>query len=273
MAETWSINVLEIGAKILCILVLILQSVLLDYIFISLDEKASTAGRYFWIALDALIIIIWIISLIWSHRFFSKLTSPKRIPKGSGGLVRHVFKAAITELPFAYVSWLLYSSVLVAKILRMFSSPSGFGEALLKSPDDILLSPTGIKIVLSLAGIVFGLLAYSHHNEVHNSKYKLIIDKLAHSASLDVLDCLMLISYLFIADSGLLLPYPMDKAIKAFGCMCILLPVVPLFALRYISNRQDEKTFQMVLALNSALYLLFVNIPLFSLRIILWVRL
>ena len=274
MAEIKS-KFLDIGAKVLCIAVLILQMVLLDYIFIKLDKNVSAAGRYIWIGLDIVILIVWIVSLIWSHRYFKNLGSTrKRIPEDAGSLIKRALKAAIAELPFAYVSWLLYSSVLVAKILRMFYAmdPVGFGEGLQRDENRPLMSPTGIKIVLSFAGIIFGLLAYSHHNEVQNTKYKLIIEKLAHSASLDVLDCLMLLSYLFIVDDRLILPYPMDRAIKTFACLCILLPVFPLFTLRYISTRQDEKTFQMVLALNSALYLFFVNIPLFAIRIVLWTR-
>ena len=284
MAEVRS-KFLDVTSKILCILVLAIQMILLDYIIVNLDKKASDVGRYIWIPLDVVILLIWTFSLIWSHRYFVKTTTPKKVSAGDKtSQLKNIFKAAIAELPFAYVCWGLYSIILVAKILRIFSE-SGFGEAL---PNEyqgnesttgtfiastwVLFTPTGIKIVLSMAGILFALLAYSHHNEIHNTKYKLMIDKLAHSASLDVLDCLMLLSYLFIQQSGLLLPFPMDHAIKAFTCLCILLPIVPLFALRYISNRQDEKTFQMVLVLNSALYLFLVNIPLFSLRIVLWIR-
>ena len=257
---------------------------LLDYIIIHLDKKAGDIVRYIWIPLDVCVLLVWTFSMVWSHHSCVNTVSTHVAGHIASTLI-HIFKAVITEAVFAYMSWGLYSIVLVAKILRIFSE-SGFGESLPNkyqgntgSSDafgaQVLFTPTGITMVLSMTGINFALLTYSHHSEIDNSKYKQVIEELSHSASLDILDGLMLLSYLFIQQSGLLLPFPMDHAIQAFTCFCILLPIVPLFVLRCISNRQDEKTFmtfQKVSVLNSALYLFLVDIPVFSLRIFLWIR-
>ncbi|XP_072046892.1 uncharacterized protein [Amphiura filiformis] len=265
MAEK-QFKVIEIGAKVLCILLLILQMALMDYIMISLDTKATPAGRYIWIALDIVIVSMWIVSLIWSYRYSAIMTSPRKIPKDNGrgdeGRVKRIIKAAIAEIRFGYVCWLLYALVLVAKILRMFSSPSGFGQDL-KAHDSgsgiSFLTPGGIRIVLSMAGIVFGLLIYTHHNEMQTPYYK------------RVFDCVMIISYLFVEERHILNSVPMEKALKTFGCLCILLPLAPLIALRYISSRQDGKSLvPLVLVLNSASYLFLVNLPFLVIRLVLF---
>ena len=258
-------------AKVLCIAVLIVQDVLLDYIIIKLDTSASDAGRYIWIALDAIVVIFWIVAMVFSFRFFNKRNpNPKKIPsEGFSG--KEIIKLALKELPFSYVSWLLYASVLVAKFNRMFVS---FAETL-TSQNETLFSNTSLKIILSLSGVIFALLAYAHHDEAHNSKYKLLIEKLGTAASIDLLDCIMLLDILFVLDTGIEITYSLDHSVRAFSSICVLLPVFPLLALRVVSSTETSKAntiFPLVMVLNSALYLILVNIPLFAIRIFLWIH-
>ncbi len=258
---------MSVLAKVLCIAVLILQAALLDYIIIRGDVHASTAGRYIWIGLDAVIVIFWIITMVFSYRFFNR-PRPQRVPeKGFSG--KDIVTMALKELPFSYVSWFLYSIVLVAKINRMF----GTFAPLLTSAEETVLSNTSLKITLSLAGVIFALLAYAHHDEAHNTKYKLLIEKLGTAASIDLLDCIMLLDILFVVDNGIEITFVLDHIVRAFSSICILLPVFPLLALRVVSaseTAQTSKFFPPVMVLNSALYLFLVNTPLFGIRMYLW---
>ncbi|XP_038054193.1 uncharacterized protein LOC119726537 [Patiria miniata] len=259
--------VLSVAAKVLCILVLITQSALLDYVIIRLDTTASDAGRYIWIALDSIVVIFWIIALVLSYRFFHFPSQEKVPTEGYSG--KQIIKLALKELPFAYVSWLLYAVILVAKINRMFVA---FAEDL-TSTNESLQTNTSLKIILSLAGVIFALLAYAHHNEAHNSKYKLLIEKLGTAASIDLLDVVMLLDILFIEDNRVEITFTLDRTIRVFSSICILLPVFPLIALRVISSSGSAKTdkvFPIVMVLNTALYLFLVNIPLLSIRMFLW---
>ncbi|XP_033647461.1 uncharacterized protein LOC117306968 [Asterias rubens] len=259
---------MSVLAKVLCIAVLVLQSALLDYIIIKLDTKASTAGRYVWIALDSIVVIFWIIAMVFSYRFFNK-PRPKKVPE-EGFSGKDIIKTALLkELPFSYVSWLLYSIVLVVKINRMFFS---FAEKL-TSQDETLLSNTSLKIILSLAGVIFALLAYAHHDEAHNTKYKLLIEKLGTAVSIDLLDCIMLLDILFVVDNGIQLTFRFDHVVRAFSSICILLPVFPLLALRVMSataTAKNDKIFSLVMVLNNILYIVLVNIPLLGIRLFLW---
>ncbi|XP_022102466.1 uncharacterized protein LOC110985627 [Acanthaster planci] len=262
--------ILSLTAKVACIFVLILQSTLLDYVIVQWDTSASDVGRYIWIAFDALIVIFWIIAMIMSHRFFHNPNQQKVPTEGYTG--KQLIILALKELPFAYVSWLFYAIVLVAKINAIFTAK--FAEALTSSTES-LRSNTSLKIILSLAGVIFALMAYAHHNEAHNSKYKLLIEKIGTAASIDLLDVIMLLDILFVNVSRVLVTFTLDRTIRTFASICILLPVLPLVALRVISSSgtaKTDKVFPMVMVLNSALYLFLVNIPLLIIRMFLWVH-
>ncbi|XP_071510746.1 uncharacterized protein [Diadema antillarum] len=272
--------ILDVGAKVLTILLLVVQAVLLNIFFIKFD---SNAGKYAWFVGDGIVLIIWIAGLV----LVSRTGNPKQktdTVEETGA--RKWLTFCMGEVQYAYFSWILYSIVVTAKIWYMFGdfaenlSTLGYYNmttrtigGILKFEDSILYSSTSMKVILSISGPLFLLLAYSHHDEVHNSKYKLLMEKLGTTASMDILDCLMLLALLFIDDTLLVLPYSLDHAIKFFTCCCFALPTLPLFILRLLGKRKaEENNFKVILAINSGLYLVIVNVPLLIIRCFLWFR-
>lgn len=271
---------LDVGAKFLCIALLVLQSALLDNFFFKFDS--GNPGTPVWVAVDVLIVILWIIGLVLSGR---NTRSKQSLESSEQSSARKCWTFFVNELQYAYFSWIFYSIILVAKLWYMFGdfaenlSTEGYynvtsmRRGTVKFQDSIIYSSTSMKVILSLSGPVFLLLAYSHHDEIHNSKYKLLMEKLGTTASLDILDSLMLLSLLFIDDTKILLTYRFDHTIKFFTSCCFVLPAFPLLILRIIGKRKAEgNNFRIILVLNSALYLFLVNVPFLCIRCVLWFR-
>ncbi|KAJ8047077.1 hypothetical protein HOLleu_05974 [Holothuria leucospilota] len=243
--------VYDVLAHILCLLVIAGQAVVLNLFLFNLTDK-SNASPYIWVVLDIIVLLWWILS------FFV----PLFVKAPPQGIVRQV----VNEVRYAYLCWIIYAVVLSFKINHMFFYVA---ENLVAKPT--LYSSTSLKLTVSLAGVAFLLLAYSHHKEIKEKEYKHVIEKISFSACLDVLDCLSLLSFLFILDSEIVLPYKLDRSIRAFSCICFLLPVFPLLVLRIIQGPSTKKWYSFSFIVQTALYFLLVNIPLFSIRLHLWI--
>ena len=272
--------ILDVGSKVLCVVLVALQAALLDSFFVKFDE--GNPGNWVWIAADVVIVLIWIFGLVLMSRNAHTRTKTTNEEQRT---IKKCWTTFIGEAQYAYFSWIFYSVILVAKVWYMFGdfaenlTSTGYynvtssGRGNIRFEENMLYSSSSLKVILSITGPVFLLLAYAHHDEIHNSKYKLMMEKLGTEASLNVLDCLMLLALLFVDDTQLLLPWSMDHAIKFFTCCCYVLPVIPLFILRMIGNRKaEENNFRIILVVKSALYLFFVDVPLFSIRCVLWFR-
>lgn len=247
-------TLVEVVAKVLCIGVLVAQQVLLDTFFFNLDAK-GTISPVIWVLLDMFVTLWWICSLAMP---MCLKTCLRKLPRK--------LLVALSEVRFAYLSWVLYAALLCLKINHMFFF---FAEDLPMRPQ--LFSSTGLKLTLSMAGVVFLLLAYCHHKELKGVYYKLTMEKVAFSACLDVLDALMLLDFLFIRASGILITPRLDRIVRAFSCICIILPTFPLLVLRCIQTPTPKhKLYRIMLIIQSLLYLLLVNFPLFSIRLHFW---
>lgn len=250
-------TIVEVVSKVLCIGLLVAQQVLLGIIVNKFDRQA-TISLPVWIVLDVVVILWWVCALCMPACSNFCL---RKLP-------RKLFQL-LSEVRFAYLSWVLYAALLCLKINHMFFY---FSEGLPQRPE--LYSSTGLKLVLSMTGVIFLLLAYCHHKDLKGVYYKLTMEKIAFSACLDVLDSLMLLDFLFINVTGLVITPKLDKIIRAFSCICILLPTVPLLVLRCIQTPSPKhKLYRIVLIIQSLLYLLLVNFPLFSIRLYFWYKL
>ncbi|XP_071816596.1 uncharacterized protein [Apostichopus japonicus] len=240
--------------KLLCILVVLGQAIALDSYFFKLDYSGTSP--YMWIVFDAVVIIWWITSLM----------IPKCI-KAVSSAEENRFKLLVNEMRYAYLSWIVYAVVLCFKVNHMFFY---FSESL--EANASLYSSTSLKLIISMAGIAFLLLVYCHHRDIRQEDYKLIMEKISISACLDILDCLSLLNILFVNDVGFEVPYTLDRTVRAFSCICILLPMFPLFLLRILQRENpSRKWYSLSLITQTALYFIFVNVPLFSIRLHLWI--
>lgn len=247
-------SVIDTVAKLLCIGVLVAQLAVLDSFFFVLDYDGSISAAV-WIILDVLVFVWWVFALL--------------MPKCMGPCLRRLppkLSSVLGELKYAYISWVLYSTILCLKIIHMFSY---FADYLKQKPE--LYSSTGLKLTFSVAAVVFLLLSYCRRKELKGVYYKLTMEKVAFSACLDILDALMLLDILFIRDSNADITVMLDRVVKAFSCICIILPTFPLLVLRCVQTPAPKhKMYRFTLILQSALYLLLVNFPLFSIRLHFW---
>ncbi|XP_022102469.1 uncharacterized protein LOC110985629 [Acanthaster planci] len=271
-------NGMTVMAKSSSVLLLIIQSAFLDVIILKLDESVPEQSLYMWPVVDSIVALSWISAMVVSYLYFSR--PPELEVRGW----KQVLRVVMRELSFAYIYWLVYSAVLVAKIQRLFE----FRRELIAPhptrtlhpsstphPPCPICSATTFKIVLSLAGIMFPLLAYSRDEVGHTEKYKSLLRHLGTSASLDILDSVMVLDILFTVYDNHSLEPAMENAINTFSSLCLLLPIVPLLALRIASSvieSRNSKLFDLALVTNSILYLVLVNLPLLCIRLVLWAR-
>ena len=268
----------DVGAKALCLMALAGQCIFLDHFLIHYGHGPGFRKGYIWIFVDTIVFICWLVAFILSRRKFDE-----RFPE-----LPTTQRELIYEFPFAYASWLIYAGVLLAKLIRIFHNIDITGI------ETGIFSPIVLKITLSLSAVILLLLTYSHHEDEENKQYKLQIQKLGSLMSLAILDSADLLDMLISDDVGMSLPYHLRSAVLALGCICIVLPVIPLFAIRVISTKSRRKkdkknmkknrgdsvetenginktsSWEQVVLLQSGLYLMLVDIPFFAIRFHLW---
>ncbi|XP_033095753.1 transmembrane protein 121B-like [Anneissia japonica] len=273
-------KILETCAVIVCIFLLILQATLLNVFCIELCSDIyynETSNETTWIP-DPLQGKLWfigdsVIAIVWCFGFYKafgyfKTEVPHSKRDETDGIRVDWKKAvglALKELPFAYVSWLLYASVMSMKIVIMFEK---FAEKIQETTG--FYSTTSLKISFSISGPIFVCLVYGHHRE-RNNDYKLLIDKLGLRSAFGILDSLILLNNLFVIQTRIVLSYPLDRTIKAFTCINYLLPVISLLLLRVLTQ-QKYKKFKNVnfVVIVSSIQTFLVDVPLFAIRLYLW---
>lgn len=269
----------DIGAKALCLMALAGQCIFLDHFLIHYGHGPGFRKGYIWIFVDTFVFICWLVAFILSRRNFDE-----RFPE-----LPTTQRELIHEFPFAYASWLIYAGVLLAKLIRIFHNIDITGI------ETGIFSPIVLKITVSLSAVILLLLSYSHHEDEQNKQYKLQIQKLGSLMGLAILDSADLLDMLISDEVGMALPYHLRSAVLALGCICIVLPVIPLFAIRVISTKSRRKkekkqmkklrsdstekdenginkstSWERVILMQSALYLMLVDIPFFAIRFHLW---
>lgn len=259
MGEEVRSGCVDVFVKVLCLIVLVTQNALIDYYLIQFGGGTGFRRGYIWIICDSLVLIFWAVAFV-MVRIRAKQPYPE-IPKKE----RHIPQ----ELPFAYCSWLIYAGVLIAKLVKIYNSKDHPQIFWWLSSSDML------TIAVSMSGLIFMLLAYSHHEDVDNAKYRLQIQKLGTVVGLAILDTTDLLDILHDVESNATLPFHLRAAILAFGCICIVLPVFPLFALRLIAakrsaHKRNSESWEQVFLLKNVLFMLLVDIPYFAIRCHLW---
>ncbi|XP_022085379.1 cat eye syndrome critical region protein 6 homolog [Acanthaster planci] len=272
--------VADIGVKLICLAVLAGQSAFLDHVLIHYGQGTGFKRGYEWIIIDVIVFVFWLSAFMASRRQAGQPIYP--LPKTKQDL--------FYEFPFAYSCWLVYACVFVAKVIRIIHNidVTGIHEG--------IFSPIVLKIAVSLSSILFLLLAYSHHEGVEKQEYKLQVQKLGTMASLAMLDSADLLDMIVTGDQEHILPYHVRAAIVAFGCICFIIPTIPLFALRFLASKQprypsqpkpknkkkgnkdrrdseeQDSHWEGAFLLKSVLFLLLVDIPFFAIRFHLWLQ-
>lgn len=90
----------------------------------------------------------------------------------------------VSKLPFSYVSWIIYSAVLIAKIVLLFKSE--IPQTL--TDKGTFLGPQLLKFCIGLTSIAFSLLVEAHHDAHDDPLRREYIKSIAYGMALELLD-------------------------------------------------------------------------------------
>ncbi|XP_067943099.1 uncharacterized protein [Watersipora subatra] len=252
----------NIPMKVLCIMLVILQSFFMDVIIINCygtgpggeDECKHCKLCYWWIAGDALIVAGFIVTFVVSYKHLEYYSNSRRLNK----------KHMSYGVPLSAIVWFIYSSYLSAKVAVIFITAI---DDKLKSTD--FYGPQFLKTGICLSGVVFILFVASHHKAKENSKERMYITSVSSGITFDVLDTVDFLDVLFVNETGLILSYPLERAILAIAILNLLRPTFS-FILIILNHFNATKLSRELSAANAVVYIFFVNVPFMAVRMYLW---
>lgn len=256
---------LEIVGKAVCIILLILQGAILDLYLVEHHEIKSLG----FIATDIIVLAVWIgVMFMAKRKFLSKLRKRRRGKEKVDGKHRHPeveYEDGADEIAFVFIAWLAYVAITlvpeVAVIFKRFADQLG---------DAKVFGQNILKVALCITPMLFLLLVNSHHDAKRYSKRRVYIDKLSAGVTLDLLDSIDILEILFMDDAEINLPVGLENAIIAFACINFFLPTLALLELSAIVKGQVRSAnFQFMYSIS---YIVLVNVPLGTIRTILWAR-
>lgn len=170
----------------------------------------------------------------------------------------------VAPLPCGYVTWGFYSVVLVARLCVFFKY---FARTL---PTSGVFGTNGLKAVIAGSAAIYALLVASHHCDANASNQYFYIKYMEKTVAFEILDSVQLLSILFVEEGPrFLLSWEEENCILAFGCITLVLPIVPLLQMSYL-NYNDKRASEVFNVIHGAMYALFVNIPYLVIRVRLW---
>lgn len=257
---------LEVVGKAVCIILLILQGAILDFYLVEHHETRSLG----FIATDIIVLAVWIgVMFMAKRKFLSKLRKRRRGKEKTDGKPRQpemeCAENGADEIAYVFIAWLAYVAITlvpeVSVIFKRFADQLG---------DAKVFGQNILKVALCITPMLFLLLLNSHHDAKPNSKRRVYIDKLSAGVTLDLLDSIDILEILFMDDMELDLPVGLENAIIAFACINFFLPTLALLNLSAIVKGQVRSAnFQIMYSVS---YILLVNVPLGTIRTILWTR-
>lgn len=222
-------------------------------------------NAYLWFIGDGLVILVFVLALILSYRFFLDPLHQKLEPFD----IPHIEVPMYGVLPFGYISWFLYAGVLIAKVAVIFRSE------LTSSLDKTgLYSIITLKISLALTVVIFILLVNSHHDAEPNTERNNYIADLCKGTAFDLFDSIDFLSFLLLQDSHLnmfpdLYTPALRNTIIGLACINFLLPALSLVRLSVSEFGEVQQPLKLSLVVKS-LKLFLINFPYMVIRIYLW---
>lgn len=246
------------------------QGVILNLFFIMASRHSILP--YFWFVADFLVVLFFAMTMIRSYRHwkkadgkhvkrksFAKLSESRRSPS-----IFRRYILLLGEHPMSYISWLLYSLLLVLKITLIFKM-----ELVNQLDPDSFLGPQVMKMALALTAFAFFIFVEGHYDAARNTDRALYIAGLVKGNAFEVFDSITFLSLLFVAETGMLFSFAYENAIIVFGCITLLLPNFCLYKLSH-NDYGLIKTNVTMSFVYKMLHLFLVNIPYMIVRIYLW---
>ena len=256
------IELKNVPMKVLCVMLVILQSYFIDVIIITCYGEGLTTEStcqhcqdcYWWIAGDLLIIFCFIATFILSYKHLTYRAKFNQLSK----------KHTTYGIPFSSITWFVYSAYTAAKVAVIFKS--GINDRLVETD---FYGPQFLKTGICLTAVVFILFVASHHNAKENTKERMYINVMASGVTFDVLDTVEFLDVLFVTETRLLLTYPLEDAILGIAIVNLVRPTFSFIVL-ILTHFGATKMSRELGAANALVYIFLVNVPFMAIRMYLW---
>lgn len=252
-------------AAVLDVLVLLVavvfQGSTLDFYLI--QHNQGSVAWYFWFLADFLV-LIGIMSAVFLARRHFRRSAPSPDQPDDGTPEPEPPHPTLGRFPLCYTSWLLYSLLLVAKVVLLFRMDVA---QVLK--DDDWYGIQFLKAVVAVAAVIFLLLVESHNEAGAASEQRTYLHSLCTGTTFEVLDSVTFLGLLFPNETHLTLTYPLENAVLALTCVNFLLPTLALFKLSQCEFGQLPRPLGLKL-LYKLLHLCLINVPYLAIRLYLW---
>ena len=196
-------------AVFLCV-VLLFQSVMLNYFIIS--HFRDSVLPFFWFLCDFFCLLTFSFSLFVAYRSNWKLkrreksinvcsnnsvssgrsnsrNSSSDSEQGLSYGSADCFSQA-SRLPFSYISWIVYSVFLIAKIVVLFKSDI---PQTLSDKTGWFFGPQMVKFSLGITALIFSLVVEAHHNAHEDPARHEYIKSVSYGMALEILDSVCLL--------------------------------------------------------------------------------
>ncbi|XP_041349907.1 uncharacterized protein LOC121369114 [Gigantopelta aegis] len=233
-----------VPSRIVCLVLLILQSSVINYYLIAYIGNSSFA----WIAFDVAIIISFIVSFVIASK---KLR------------VEATTNEHINAIGLGWFAWLVYSTALVARMVIILDR---FAHIL---DEKNFFGPSTLKTTLALASCVFLFLLVALHNTKISSERRRYIEELTGTVIFDIFDTVDIIDVLFDKEARDLFTPGMRPAILAVSGGNIIIPTVPLITLS-ITNFGRKKMTKRFVSIHKLAVTLLINVPNLVIRMVMW---
>lgn len=256
------IELKSLPTKILCVMLVILQSFFMDVIIIqcygsgfNTEETCTPCKRcYWWIAGDVVVVALFIAAFVVSYKHLAYHKKFKRLqPQHMKG-----------GLPLSCLAWFIYSGYVAAKVAVIFTS----GIANKLSSEDFY-GPQFLKTGICLCGVVFILFVAAHHHAKENTKDRMYINSMATGVTFDVLDTVDFLDILFVEENKLILPFGLEDAVLAIALINLMRPTFSFIVLM-LNHFGATKIGRELTAANALVSILLVNAPFMAIRMYLW---
>lgn len=249
---------------LLLLVVLVWQGSTLDFYLI--HHHQGSVAWYFWFLADFLVLVTLMSAVFVARRHHSRPVRPADPGGGGGAADPGGAHTVLGRFPLCYISWLLYSFLLVAKIILLFRLDIA---QLLQEDLTTVYSAQFLKAVVAGTALVFLLLVENHHAATVDSEQRTYLGSLCTGTTFEVLDSVTFLGLLFPRETHLTLTYPLENAVLALACVNFVLPGLLLFKLSQCEFGQQTRPLGLKL-LYRLLRLALVDAPYLGVRCYLW---
>lgn len=248
-------RVRKLFAKVICILIIIVQGVILDYY--SYDYfKTATTWLFSLLDLANVILFCATFYVVYNHIKYCKNKNVDDLHFWQSGKVFGL-------LPLGYIAWFVYALSLVPRIAIVFKHHAPALE------ESNFFGPNLIKTATALVAVVFLLVIRGHYEHKIHKNDKHYTERLIGIIPIDLLDGVEFMELMFEEESRENISDSLENAIIAFPCINLVLTGISLLVLSYTQKKYKKISSNMKITY-AVLHIVLVNGPYLAIRMYLW---